>query len=71
MNSARCVLIGWEEGEKSNVAATVHALCMNSSAGTVATSPQMLAKKKKKRKEKHQTQNVGFPPNPNIALVPS
>ena len=61
MNSAQCVLIGWEEGEKSNFVAIVYVQCMNSKR-----KPTNACKKKEKR----QTQNAGFPPNPYIALAP-
>ena len=63
VNSARCVLIGWEEGEKSNFAATVHAQYMNSSRKSL--------KRVHKKKKKYQTQNSSFPSNPNIALKPN
>ena len=58
MNSARCVLIGWEEGEKSNFAVTVYAQCMNSSHKP--TNVRKKKKKKEKKKEKRQKQNTGF-----------
>ena len=63
VNSARGVLIGWEEGEKSNFVATVHAQCMNSSRKSL--------KRVHKKKKKYQTQNSSFPSNPNIALKPN
>ena len=67
MNSARCVLIGWEEGEKSNFAVTVYAQCMNSSHKPTNVCKNKIKKEKKKKtpKTKH-----WFLPNPNIALVP-
>ena len=63
VNIARCVLIGWEEGEKSNFVATVHAQCMNSSHKSLKRV------QKKKKKGKTPDAKRWFSPNPNIALV--
>ena len=58
MNSARCVLIGWEEGEKLNFAVTVYAQCMNSSHKPTNVCKNKI--KKEKKKKKRQKQNTGF-----------
>ena len=59
VNSARCVLIGWKEWEKSNFMATVHAQCMNSSYKS-HKRVQKKIKKKEEEEEKHQTQTLDF-----------
>ena len=63
VNSARCVLIGWEEREKSNFVATVYVQCMNN----CHKSHKRVQKNKNKNKNKKKKEN--FPSNPNIALV--
>ena len=67
LNSAWCVLNGWEEGEKSNFAATVHAQCMNSSHMNSSRKSLKRMQKKKKKRKKPDAKCWVFPPNPNIA----
>ena len=52
VNSARCVLIGWEEGEKSNFAATVH--------WTVHEQYRKSHKRVEKKKEEKHRRKRGF-----------
>ena len=60
VNSARCVLIGCKEWEKSNFMATVHAQCMNSSYKSHKRVQKKKKKNKKEEEEKHQKQTLGF-----------
>ena len=55
MNSARCVLIGWEEGEKLNFAVTVYAQCMNSSHKPTNVCKNKIKKENKKKNAKNKT----------------